>query len=256
MGASGDGDGGAGLPLESCLAAALGAAREAGEVIGSAFREAKKVEVKGSSLADLVTETDKQCEALIRKRLNEAFPSFAFIGEEETAEAMKEGGTAGCAERAAPVLELEDGPTWMVDPLDGTTNFVHGFPFSCVSIALVVSRRPVVGVVHNPILGETYTAIRGKGAFLNGVRCSCSGERELEKALMATEVGTTRDPETVDAVTSRLKVLVMHARSVRACGAAAITLPDVSLRRDAPRKQFAGRARGPWTARGSGAKVC
>ena len=105
---------------------------------------------------------------------------------------------------------------------------MHGFPFSCVSIALVVDRRPVVGVVHNPILGETYTAVRGRGAFLNGARCACSGESMLNRALMATEIGTTRDEETVAAVTARLRVLVEHARSVRACGAAAMNLAGVA----------------------------
>lgn len=85
------------------------------------------------------TETDKACEDAIRNILLATFPDHAFIGEEEAAEA---GGA----------VSLGDGPTWMVDPLDGTTNFVHGYPFSCVSIALSVGQEPVVGVVYNPIL--------------------------------------------------------------------------------------------------------
>ena len=104
------------LDLDACLSVALGAAREAGEVIVAAFNEAKRVEVKGSSLADLVTDTDKKCEELIGRRLTEAFPDgFGFIGEEQTAAAAQGG--------AGPVLGA--GPTWMVDPLDVRDTFAR-----------------------------------------------------------------------------------------------------------------------------------
>ena len=102
-----------------------------------------------------------------------------------------------------------------VDPLDGTTNFVHGFPFVCVSIALVVEKKVVVGVVYNPILDELFLAIRGEGATLNGTAITTSGERELGNALLATEIGVRRDESVMNATYGRLKELTQHVRSVR-----------------------------------------
>jgi len=84
------------------------------------------------------------------------------------------------AENGTPVLT--DAPTWVVDPLDGTTNFVHKFPFVCVSIGLVINKVPVVGVVYNPIMGELFTAVQGKGAHLNGQRIR--GMSNLQFALV------------------------------------------------------------------------
>ncbi|KAK3240759.1 vacuolar transporter chaperone [Cymbomonas tetramitiformis] len=140
--------------LQCYLKVAVEAAEAAGAVIAASFYKDKCVEHKGS--VDLVTETDKQCEDLIMTKIKTAFPEHKFIGEEESS---KEG---------TPDLTSE--PTWMIDPLDGTTNFVHSFPFSCVSIGLVINKEPVVGVVLNPMLKETFTGVKGGGAFLNGAR--------------------------------------------------------------------------------------
>ncbi|GMP75767.1 hypothetical protein CsSME_00032738 [Camellia sinensis var. sinensis] len=120
------------------LAIAVEAAKIAGDVIRKGFYQTKHVEHKGE--VDLVTETDKACEDHIFNHLKEHFPHHKFIGEETTA--------------ACGVTELTDEPTWIVDPLDGTTNFVHGFPFVCVSIGLTIGKVPTVGVVYNPIMDE------------------------------------------------------------------------------------------------------
>ncbi|KAK9818040.1 hypothetical protein WJX72_006139 [[Myrmecia] bisecta] len=195
---------------------AVSAAKSAGAVIREAFVKKKTVEHKGS--VDLVTETDKQCEALISSALREAFPDHSFIGEEESSAA---GSTAA----------LTDAPTWMVDPLDGTTNFVHQYPFVCVSIGLAIEQKLVLGVVFNPILNELFTAVQGRGAFLNGQQIHASSTAELGNALLATEIGTTRDPQTVAAIFDRISALTGCMRSVRCSGSCALNLCSVACGR-------------------------
>eukprot|EP00889_Picochlorum_renovo_P000023 jgi/Picre1/27053/NNA_000023.t1 len=112
-----------------CLIVAIRAAAEAGACIRKAWSESRTVHHKGA--IDLVTETDRECEKLIGDILKREFPEDCFIGEEETA-------------ALGHVPELTNAPTWLVDPVDGTTNFVHGFPFCCVSIALAVNSKVVV----------------------------------------------------------------------------------------------------------------
>ncbi|KAG0497143.1 hypothetical protein HPP92_001834 [Vanilla planifolia] len=197
------------------LAVAVDAAKNAGEVIRHGFYQTKHVEHKGQ--VDLVTETDKACEELIFTHLKKHFPSHKFIGEETSA--------------AFGTSELTDEPTWIVDPLDGTTNFVHGFPFVCVSIGLTIDKVPIVGVVYNPIIGELFTGVRGQGAFLNGKPIHASSQTELLKSLLATEVGTARDKSTVDATTNRINSLLYKVRSLRMDGSCALNLCGVACGR-------------------------
>ncbi|CAN0890856.1 Stromal 70 kDa heat shock-related protein, chloroplastic [Linum grandiflorum] len=194
------------------LETAVDAAKKAGEVIRKGFYQTKQVEHKGT--VDLVTETDKACEDLVFNLLKEKYPTHMFIGEETTA--------------ANGVTELTDEPTWIVDPLDGTTNFVHGFPFVCISIGLTIGKAPKVGVVYNPIMEELYTAIHGQGAFLNGKAIKASSQPELVKALLATEVGTKRDKATVDLTTNRVNSLLYKVRSLRMSGSCALNLCGVA----------------------------
>ncbi|XP_051128701.1 inositol-phosphate phosphatase isoform X2 [Andrographis paniculata] len=201
--------------MEDFLAAAVEAARKAGEIIRAGFYGKKGVEHKG--LVDLVTETDKGCEELIFTFLKQKFPDHKFIGEETTAALGPE--------------ELTNEPTWIVDPLDGTTNFVHSFPFVCVSIGLTIQKVPTVGVVYNPIMDELFTAIRGKGSFLNGNPIKASSQTELVKSLLATEVGTKRDKPTMDDVTNRIKSLLFKVRSVRMGGSCALNLCGIACGR-------------------------
>lgn len=197
------------------LAVAIDAAKTAGEVIRKGFYEVKNVEHKGQ--VDLVTETDKACEDLIFNHLKLHFPDHKFIGEETTA--------------ANGVTELTDDPTWIVDPLDGTTNFVHGFPFVCVSIGLTIGKVPTVGVVYNPIMGELFTGVRGGGAFLNGKPIKVSSQSELVKSLLATEAGTKRDKVTLDASTNRINSLLYKIRSLRMSGSCALNLCGIACGR-------------------------
>ncbi|KAL0353295.1 UNVERIFIED_CONTAM: Inositol-phosphate phosphatase [Sesamum angustifolium] len=198
------------------------------QIIRSGFYETKHVEHKGQ--VDLVTETDKACEELVFNFLKQRFPDHKFIGEETTA--------------ACGASELTPEPTWIVDPLDGTTNFVHGFPFVCVSIGLTIGRVPTVGVVYNPIMDELFTAIRGKGSFLNGKPIKASSQTELVKSLLVTEAGTKRDKPTLDASTNRINSLLFKVRSLRMTGSCALNLCGIACGRlDLFYEQGFG---GPW----------
>ena len=205
------------VDYDLCLEEAIAAATAAGAEIKAAWHETRDVEYKGT--VDLVTATDKKCEDLIFQRLQAAFPTHAFVGEESVA----------AADGKLP--EITDAPTWFVDPLDGTTNFVHGFPFSCVSVGLTVNRVPVLGVVVNPILGETFAAVKGRGATLNGAPIHVSSVTDLGKALVATEIGVGRDAATVDAIIGRVKACVAGCRSLRASGSCAMNMVGVAVGR-------------------------
>ncbi|SCU86851.1 LAMI_0D03840g1_1 [Lachancea mirantina] len=127
---------------------------------------------------DLVTAIDKQIEQTILKRLKAEYPDFHFIGEESYTSADR---------------EISDAPTFIVDPIDGTTNFIHGYPYSCTSMGLVEKGVPVVGVVYNPHLNQLYHASQGNGAFLNGEPLK-PVERPLglQRSIIALESGSER----------------------------------------------------------------
>jgi myo-inositol-1(or 4)-monophosphatase len=98
--------------------------------------------------------------------------------------------------------------TFPVDPIDGTMNFVHSFPHSAISIALLINKVTEIGIVFNPVLGQKFTARRGQGAFYNGQRIHVSDERDLEKALVMVEFGTNRESEKVKVIMENLDKLV------------------------------------------------
>ncbi|EFX06032.1 inositol monophosphatase [Grosmannia clavigera kw1407] len=108
---------------------------------------------KGTKLnsVDLVTEADQAVERLVSTKLREKYPDFDFVGEETY---------------VAGETRVTDAPTFVVDPIDGTTNFVHGFPHACISLGFAVGRQPAVGVVYNPFLDTLYSAVQGGGAFM------------------------------------------------------------------------------------------
>lgn len=203
------------MALTAELEVARRAAVLAGEEIARSWRSNGVVQTKLSA-ADLVTATDKRCEEIIFEELRKHFPRDDIVGEETH-------GDAG----ARPSV----GRTWYVDPLDGTTNFVHGFPFACVSVGLCVDGVPAVGVVHNPILNETFEATLGGGARLNGEVITCSEARELGRALIGTEVGVHRDERTVDAIIGRFRALTQSSRSVRCSGSCAMNMCGVAMGR-------------------------
>lgn len=122
---------------------------------------------------DLVTEYDLKVEETLIKKIKEKFPSHRFIGEEDSS-----------AKKNIPVLT--DHPTWIIDPIDGTANFVRKLPITCISVGLVINKEQVLGIVYNPFLNELYTAIKGKGAYLNGKRIQCSNTEGQNKNVPIT----------------------------------------------------------------------
>lgn len=145
---------------------AVSAAREAGDILLSYFRASVNVREKG--IADLVTDADVAAERCIAARISAAFPGHAILGEEEQA-----------GDTGAEYL-------WVVDPLDGTTNFAHGLPHFAVSIALLHRGQPQLGVVWNPARGDLYTARLGGGAYHNGRRLQVNREATMDQSLIGT----------------------------------------------------------------------
>jgi myo-inositol-1(or 4)-monophosphatase len=180
---------------------ALLVATEAGELVLGGWRSRPTVARK--SPKDLVTEYDLASERRIRQRLQELTPELAVQAEEE-------GG------------QLGEGPVWCCDPLDGTTNFVHGHPFWAVSVGLLAMGVPIAGAVVAPALGTRWLGFQGGGAERNGQPCRVSDTRELGDALIATGFPyTNRDREPYNNFASFARVK-QAARAVRRCGSAAI----------------------------------
>lgn len=181
-------------------------ARAAGALQRERYESALHVETK-SAPVDLVTEVDRGCEALVVEGITRERPGDAILAEEGSARAP-----AGAAWR------------WVIDPLDGTTNFAHGYPRFCVSIGVEHGGRPCVGVVYDPLMDELYSAVRGEGAFRNGRPIRVSREPLLDRALVATGFAYDRRqgprPDNLDAFAAFL----VAARAVRRDGSAALDL--------------------------------
>lgn len=189
---------------------AQAAAMKAGDVLERMFGDAGRVTKKG--VIDLVTEADTAAESVILDLLREAFPSDAILSEEA-------GQGAGDRERL-----------WLVDPLDGTTNFAHCFPVFGVSIAFQVEGEVVLGIVHNPVMGETYEAVAGKGAALNGRPIRVSVIESMEDAMLG--VGFPYDiRERPERVLRHFREILLRAQAVRRPGSAALDLCYVAAGR-------------------------
>ncbi len=186
------------------LSAAITAAQRAGALIRG--RTPSGIRHKGA--IDLVTEVDLMAEELIRETLGKLTPSIPILAEEQ-------GGP-----RDAPIK-------WIVDPLDGTTNFVHGFPFYCVSIALEVDGVITVGVIYDPVRDLTYSAEIGKGAFVGDHRLMVSKVPELNLALVASGFAYDRR-ERADFYLAHVKAFLKKAQGFRRCGSAAMDLVMVA----------------------------
>lgn len=203
-------------------AVAISAASKSGEWIKSRMGQFRQLDLK-SSPTDLVTEVDKGSETMIRNLIQTHFPHHDFLGEE---------GVAPGAEASVKALHAckDSEFLWIVDPIDGTTNYIHGFPFYCVSIALAVRGEVQLGVVYNPVHDEMFVAERGKGAYLRGKRTAVSEELRLSDSLIAT--GFPADRGTNLAANMRgLNRVVNKARNVRTAGSAALHLAYVAAGR-------------------------
>lgn len=203
-----------GLNLEKPLNKALKAAAAGRDVLNQYFGRLSQVQEK--HLAGLVSEADKASEDVIRKILLENSAEYGFLGEEE----------AFGNPQSESQLELDRG-LWVVDPLDGTTNYVHRFPIFCISIALVIKSEPVVAVIDAPALNETYYAVAGQGAYRNQVRMKVSETRDLAKSLSATGFYAS-DKFSLEEQYNLFKSVLEGSRGVRRPGAAAYDLAMVA----------------------------
>ena len=188
------------------------AARRAGDSIVRSLSRLDSIKIDSKGRNDFVTDVDRKAEAEIIATVRKSYPDHAFLGEES--------GRSG------------DGETvWIIDPLDGTTNFLHGFPHFSVSIAVEHRKRLEHAVVYDPMRQELFTASRGEGAQLEGKKIRVSTQRTLEGALLGTGLPFRANDPYVDEYLAMLKVLMATAAGVRRPGSAALDLSYVAAGR-------------------------
>jgi len=178
-------------------------AREAGEMLKSNIDSSTEVHFKG--VVDLVTDFDNQAQRMIFDHLSGCFPDHDFLGEEGL---MQDKGR-----------EFR----WIVDPLDGTTNYAHGFPIFCVSIALERSGEVVLGVVYDPMREEMFSAVKGGGAWLGGKEIRVSAGDDLDKSLVATGFPYDIRESKVNNI-DHFNHFLVRVQAIRRCGSAAMDL--------------------------------
>lgn len=200
------------------LAQAVVAAQEAGEILLSHYRTRDRLTVTSKRAGDFVSEADVAAESHLRARLLGVWPDDGWLGEET-------GASVG-------------GRRWVVDPLDGTTNFLRGIPHWCVSIGLEEGGRPILGVVHDPLRTETFAAVVGGQMTLNGARVGLSATDHMAGALFGTGIPFGGMAHT-EAHAADIARLAPHCAGVRRMGAAALDLAYVA----------AGRLDGFWERR-------
>ncbi|GAB1316669.1 Inositol monophosphatase 2 [Madurella fahalii] len=205
---------------------------EAGRMILAANPNSISTDTKLNAV-DIVTETDQAVERMVSSRLRAAYPSFSFVGEETY---------------QAGVTTITTAPTFIVDPIDGTTNFVHSFPNACISLGLAVDRSPAVGVVYNPFQDLLFTGIKGKGSYMQRNASLEAGKGQGEKvklpigggarplgdlssALVSIEYGSQRDGENFEVKLRTFRKLAAAKDSggamvggLRSLGSAALNL--------------------------------
>jgi myo-inositol-1(or 4)-monophosphatase len=189
--------------MDAHESAARAAAERAARIVRERWRGRKDVTTKSSAI-DLVTETDRACEDAILAVLKQAFPTYAVLAEESGSEG--------------------DGPyRWIIDPIDGTTNFAHSYPQVAISIGLFHESERVFGLVLDPLRAETFTAHRGEGAFLNGEPIAVSTTEELGGSLLATGFPYDRR-ERADFYLAYFRAFMVRTHGLRRAGSAALDL--------------------------------
>lgn len=199
--------------LKTVLPVAVVAALQAGAIIKRKFGKFRNLTLKPD--ASLVTEVDKQSEKAVIGVLKKRFPRDQIVGEE-----------SGLTKSAD--LHLPSSFRWHIDPLDGTTNFVHGFPMFCVSIGLEHENQgPVLGVIYHPLTEDLYTTYRGAGAFRNKKRISVSKTPKLNKALLSTGFSISKE-HSFDQEIAAFGRLTRASYAIRRTGSAALDLTMVA----------------------------
>ena len=203
--------------MHPTLNIAVKAARRAGGIITRATHDIDKIKVSAKRDKDFVTEIDRAAEEAIIRVLREAYPDHAILAEES--------GSSG-----------ESDYLWIIDPLDGTTNYVHGFPYYAVSIGLEHQGEMIAGVIFDPVRDELFLASKGGGASLNRrpLRCSEIGSLDQSLVIASLPVGT----EATDLAVKRFLTVLPHAQTVQRTGSAAMNLAYLA----------AGRLEGFWSS--------
>lgn len=188
------------------LSVAVEAARRGGEVLAS---WSKRFTVKEKSKSNLVTEADHESQRVIFEIVRGRFPEHGFLGEEEQ-----------------EIVETDSPYCWIVDPLDGTSNYVHGFPYYAVSIGLTHEGEPIAGVIFDPNRDEMFTATKGGGSFLNGERIASSTTAEMEHTMAVASLPIAAKPD--DIAIARFLYVLQKVQTVQRTGSAALNLAYVA----------------------------
>lgn len=191
---------------------AVNAARQAGKIILRAQDQLDKIQIIEKGRNDFATQVDKAAEEIIIDIIKKAYPQHAILGEE------------------SGLSTNQSDTTWIIDPLDGTTNFIHGFPQYCISIGVTYQDKIQHGVVYDPIRDELFTASRGEGARVNGKRLRVSMVEKLDYALLGTGF-PFREFGVLDEYLTFLKALIPNCAGIRRAGAAALDLAYVAAGR-------------------------
>ncbi|MGS2721945.1 inositol-1-monophosphatase [Paraglaciecola aestuariivivens] len=198
--------------MHPMLNIAIRAARTAGNIIAKGFENQTDLLTEAKGDNDYVTRIDKEAEQAIIHKIKQSYPDHSFVGEE--------GG----------IVAGDDDFKWIIDPLDGTTNFIKGIPHFAVSIALMHKGRIDQGVVFDPLRGELFTASRGVGAQLNGFRIRASKAKELSQTILATAF-PFKDKSSLPSYQESFSKIFMQAGDIRRSGSAALDLAYVAAGR-------------------------
>ena len=198
--------------MQPMLNIGIRAARRAGDLIFRSMNRLDRLTIASKQHNEFVTEVDQQAEQEIIQTIQSSYPDHAFLGEES--------GASGTGDHV-----------WIIDPLDGTTNFIHGFPQFAVSLALKKEDRLEHAVVYDPLRQELFTATRGEGAQLDGKKIRVSARSKLAGSLMGTGFPYRSNEPQMDAYFDILKVVLKETAGVRRPGAAALDLAYVAAGR-------------------------
>jgi myo-inositol-1(or 4)-monophosphatase len=191
--------------LDQLLKIALRAAREAGDLIGNNFQKLHKADIQIKGKNDFVTRIDKEAEAIIVKIISSHFPNQQILGEE-----------GGFSRQKSEYL-------WVIDPLDGTTNFIQGIPHFAVSLALLKNNQVIFGLIYDPLSMELFHATLGQGAFLNNARIVVSRTAKMRSALGSTGF-PFKAPHFLEPYANVLKIILSQCQDMRRCGSAALDM--------------------------------
>ncbi len=201
--------------MNPLLTIAVKAARSAGDIIARFSDQVDSLSISNKQRNDFVTEVDKMAERAIIDMIRESYPDHAILAEETGSHAGKDEG---------------EQYLWIIDPLDGTTNFLHGVPQYAVSIAVEFKKQIIMAVVYNPISGEMYTASKGAGAWLNDKRIRVSKQKTLEGALLGTGF-PYRDDQSIEHYLPVFKAFMQKTAGLRRPGAASLDLAYIAAGR-------------------------